>query len=384
MAESTQQKRNRLLAARREHHAYPRSAGGDGGLGGDRDAGPNDLAATCRPGSSSPRRPARGHRRAPRRLTTGFAATRRRRSARGSPAPAAGRTRSGRPTRATACACASQPPSPTVTPRRPTRRRPRSSQPSPTCSRTVPSPDTCIEVTPTGPGQGTFTSGTQTSAGSEPAAGDDAQLHRPVPGDPHRRPLQGQAHDAQARHREGAEGARIQARCKGTRLPVHAQGHRRASSSASARCSAPIARRRRSSSGSRSRKDRQVHARPDAPGQGARCDRPLPDAGQDQAGEMSRPSDPPHSAGPARARVRRGVCRRGERGRFAGAEAAPPRPFCASRGGAWPGGRPVAGRGESVPALRDPIKPKPKPKPKPKRKPSRSPSPRPRSPPSRP
>ena len=41
--------------------------------------------------------------------------------------------------------------------------------------------DTCTKVTPTGPGQGTFSSGTQVSAGSEPAPDTSLQFIDPFP-----------------------------------------------------------------------------------------------------------------------------------------------------------------------------------------------------------
>jgi hypothetical protein len=42
-------------------------------------------------------------------------------------------------------------------------------------------PDTCIKVTPTGPGQGTFTSGTQTGGGSEPSPDTSLAFIDPFP-----------------------------------------------------------------------------------------------------------------------------------------------------------------------------------------------------------
>jgi hypothetical protein len=42
-------------------------------------------------------------------------------------------------------------------------------------------PDTCTKVTPTGPGKGTFTSGTQTGGGSEPTPGTSLSFIKPFP-----------------------------------------------------------------------------------------------------------------------------------------------------------------------------------------------------------
>ena len=67
-------------------------------------------------------------------------------------------------------------------------------------------PDTCIKVTPTGPGEGTFSSGTQTGAGSEPDPESTLHFIDPFPVIRISGPLQGQAHDAHARHRQRAAG----------------------------------------------------------------------------------------------------------------------------------------------------------------------------------
>ena len=116
----------------------------------------------------------------------------------------------------------------------------------------IPTPDdsgrTCVEVETTGPGQGTFTSGGPTGPGTTPFADDLPRLHRPLPDRPHRRALQGQAHEAHARLRQRAP------RCPHPRRPARAVAAPTAArpspcgSSACAHCSAPTDRRRRSRS----------------------------------------------------------------------------------------------------------------------------------------
>ena len=224
---------------------------------GDGDPGAHDLRRPARPGlrARPPRAGAWTPRERARRPTTGCAATRPGRTAQGI-SGACGRRYKVRMAdeghtlrvRLTATESDGQAASADSAP---TARRAARSR---TSSRTVGETDTCTKVTPTGPGQGTFTSGTQTGGGSEPSAGHLARRSSTRSPCPHRRPLQGQAHDAHARHGQGAARHAHPDPLQGPRLPVQAQGGRRRSSSASARCSARTARRRRSRSGSRSRR----------------------------------------------------------------------------------------------------------------------------------
>ena len=88
--------------------------------------------------------------------------------------------RSARPMRATGCASASRSPSPVARRRPPTRTRLRSVVPDP-YRPNVGESDTCTHVTPTGPGKGTFSSGTQTGGGSEPTPGTTLSFIKPFP-----------------------------------------------------------------------------------------------------------------------------------------------------------------------------------------------------------
>ena len=115
----------------------------------------------------------------------------------------------------------------------------------------IPTPatsDTCIQVTPTGPGQGHVHLGHPDRRRVRADPGHDALVHQAVPRDPHRRPLQGHAHHAHARHGQDAEGHAHPDPLQRARLRVQAQGGGREARSASARCGARTARRRRSRS----------------------------------------------------------------------------------------------------------------------------------------
>ena len=110
--------------------------------------------------------------------------------------------------------------------------------------------DTCTQVKPTGPSQGTFSSGGQISAGSEPPPPEETSLDfiDPFPVIRVAGRFKGKRTTLKRVTVKAPNGTRIQARCKGKGCPWP----RKAawpSSSASARCRAPIARRPRSNSG---------------------------------------------------------------------------------------------------------------------------------------
>ena len=80
-----------------------------------------------------------------------------------------------------ACASASRSPSRTDRRRRPTQTRLQWSTREPIRIPSVGETDTCTHVTPTGPGKGTFTSGTQTGGGSEPPPDTTLSFIKPFP-----------------------------------------------------------------------------------------------------------------------------------------------------------------------------------------------------------
>ena len=171
-------------------------------------------------------------------------------------APAAGATRSARPTRATRCACGSRPPSPNgqAASARLGADRGRARQalrdPAPTTET-----DTCTKVTPTGPGQGTFSSGTQVGARLRAGAGHLARrssTRSPSSASPGR--FKGKRTTLTRVTVKAPNGTRIRINCKGRGCPYKRKARRGEAHHACARCSAPIARRRRSRSGSRSRR----------------------------------------------------------------------------------------------------------------------------------
>jgi hypothetical protein len=147
--------------------------------------------------------------------------------------------------------------------------------------------ETCVVVTPTGPGQGTFTSGRDAGGPGTPLAPDTSpKLINPFP----------VARISGRFTRNGTKltrvtvnapsGARIGLDCKGRGCPLPPQGNSREARPGACTPTQLPARRDDRDPRDTAAEGRQVHARNDAAGQGARAHRPLPAAGEQPAGEM--------------------------------------------------------------------------------------------------
>ena len=138
-------------------------------------------------------------------------------------------------------------------------------------------------MTPTGPGQGTFTSGTQTGGRLEPVAG-----HVAAPSSTRSRwsaspgRFKGKRTTLTRVTVRAPKGARIRVNCKGRGCP-----YKRKAIAVKLIRVRSLQRTYRPTRDDRdpghpAEEDRQVHAGPHAPGQGAGAPRPLPDAREDE------------------------------------------------------------------------------------------------------